>query len=356
MLTRIRRAILLALVALGACVPASHALVDEAAQGRCDGGVCPVTCDGGACPVACDRDECRPRVVATLPDWVGLAGLAIAGDRAFLCNSIPKATLQKVYLSDGRRETFGSLDGACPGLDYDPGSQSIIWFINAASTGSQPLVIVSEQVDSLSTSELARPTLPVAVKVRAGQVLWSGRDGSSSGLFVLQDGASLPVPGMTGTTLPGVIAIGAEGRIFVAWPEVKNITMALDPQGTGARLLVDGQRTDRDPLEPLAMAVAGDHLYFGMEGALWRVAVDGKTPAAPVIGAQPRIASLVADDRAVYWIEASGGALYRLTLDGQSLEQLATGLLEARDLAQDAANLYWLEPPRQSLVALRKPP
>ncbi len=341
-----------ALAAL-ACVPESRPLVDPEAA-ACEG-FCPVLCDGGACPAPCDGGACEPAIVGELPDATEPSGLAIAGDQAFVCDRSLQAALRRVSLTDGRSTVVTVVDGSCPAITLDPQGQRLLWFIDAARFGEQPLALWSQPIDAKIASVLVNTARPAAVAARLGEALWSGHNGGVPGLFVVRDGASVPVEGMTGTTLPGVITVGPDGRIFVAWPEVKNISVALDPDGAGARLLVDGKRTDRDPLEPLAMAADASHLYYGMDGALWRVEVGGKAPPERVAPDQPRVVSLAVDERAVYWIEATRGALYRLAFSTRRLELLATGLLQARDLAHDADTLYWLDPPRRALSRLAKP-
>jgi hypothetical protein len=340
------------LAALAACVPPSRPLDDPAAA--CEG-FCPVLCDGSACPAPCDGGACEPAIVAGLPDATKPSGLAIAGDQAFVCDRSLQAALHRVSLLDGRSTVVTVVDGSCPAIALDPQGQRLLWFIDEARFGEQPLALWSQPIDAKIASVMVNTVRPVAVATRHGEALWSGHNGGVPGLFVVRDGASVPVDGMTGTTLPGAIAVGPDGRIFVAWPEVKNISVALDPDGTGARLLVDGKRTDRDPLEPSAMAADTSHLYYGMDGALWRVGVAGQAPPERVAPDQPRIVGIVVDEQAVYWVEATRGSLFRLVLSTRRVELLATGVLQARDLNHDQANLYWLDPPRRALLRLEKP-
>ena len=93
------------------------------------------------------------------------------------------------------------------------------------------------------------------------------------------------------------------------------------------------------------LAADDAHLYWGGEGMIGRVGLDGAAATPGFIGglATSRQSSVAVDAGYVYWVEPGNGTIGRANLDGSGVDEsfIATGF--PMGVAVDASHVYWAD-------------
>ncbi len=282
--------------------------------GAC-GAVCDAsaTCVGGHCLTTLASGQDKP------------ADLVLRGGSIYWTNN-PEGTIRSVSIDGGVPVTLASNQLHPTHLTIDA---THVYWTTGGDLQNGPGSVMKVPLEGGAPITLATPTLPWAIAVDATHVYWTGSDPNAAVL-------KLPLDGGATTTLAGApsspwaLTVDDSG---VYWTEYGGVRKVAKAGGTVTTLVeVDIMQVDD-------IATDATTVYFTTHSAVMKVAKAGGAVTTLAEQGFPR--GIAVDASHVYWADQDNGFIFRVPLDGGSIDTVASDQFAPFDVVVDATSVYW---------------
>jgi hypothetical protein len=317
----------------GACVCASPRLAcgDVCADPATDArhcGACGHDCLGGTCAVF----QCQPVTLVAASSTQTRYDLAVGPARVYWSNNATGSySIASVPLGGGPITTFGAaLTGPPQALALSP-DKTTLYFAAAYKVFKAPLdgMPVAAGFNDCGPDGIA------AIAVNDSVLACSANADNWLNIVSLRDGAVRVVRGFSTTR---AVALSKDRFYWTA--EAAVYTTSLGAMDSGAPIVSGGQ--------PFDLAINSTSIFWtNPQSALsrgpgvWKAALTGADPVQLATSAKP--AGIAVDERAVFFTDNQmAGGVFRVSVDGGGMTQIAADQNGPLSIALDATAVYWI--------------